>query len=192
MTSPVSYTPAPSSLSLSRVWATPNSNTFDVPHIRGFVQKYLLKSMVSVDPFARNKRWATYTNDLNPGTNAVHHMDAEDFLKMLAEQGVKADLVIFDPPYSPRQIAECYQQIGKTPTMQDTQSAALYSRVRNVIMPLISDNAVVLSFGWNSCGMGKKHGFEIEEVMLVCHGAAHNDTICLAERRRPNLQGALL
>jgi hypothetical protein len=50
----------------------------------------------------------------------------------------------------------------------------------------------VLSFGWNSAGMGKKYGFEQIEIMLVCHGAAHNDTICLAERRRQNLQGALL
>jgi hypothetical protein len=31
--------------------------------------------------------------------------------------------------------------------------------------------------------MGKKHGFEIIEVMLVAHGGAHNDTICMAERK---------
>ena len=31
--------------------------------------------------------------------------------------------------------------------------------------------------------MGIKNGFEIIEILLVCHGADHNDTICLAEKR---------
>jgi hypothetical protein len=50
-------------------------------------------------------------------------------------------------------------------------------------MPVLLDNGIVLSFGWNTVGMGKKRGFEILEIMLVCHGGAHNDTICMAERR---------
>jgi hypothetical protein len=52
--------------------------------------------------------------------------------------------------------------------------------------------AVIRSSGWNSAGMGQKHGFEQIEIMLCCHGGAHNDTICLAERRRPELQGTFL
>lgn len=79
----------------------PNGDTFSVPPIGDFVRSYLAASRCSVDPFARNKRWATHTNDLNPETEAEHHMDAEEFLRMLALRGVKADLVIFDPPYSP-------------------------------------------------------------------------------------------
>jgi hypothetical protein len=39
---------------------------------------------------------------------------------------------------------------------------------------------VVLSFGWNSAGMGDF--FEPVELLLVAHGGAHNDTICVAER----------
>ena len=110
-------------------------------------------------------------------------MDAEKFLIMLATNGVKADLVIFDPPYSPRQISECYKSIGMEVGMKETQSALLYQRVRNAIIPVCTEDAVVLSFGWNSVGMGKKHGFEQIEIQLCCHGGAHQDTICLAERR---------
>jgi len=58
-------------------------------------------------------------------------------------------------------------------------------RCRDAAMHILSDDAVVLSFGWNTVGMGKTRGFEIVEIMLVCHGGAHNDTICLAERRLP-------
>ena len=164
----------------------PNADTFSIEPIHNFVWKYLSQSRVSIDPFARNKRWATYTNDLNPATDAQSHQDAEMFLCNLAASGVRADLVIFDPPYSPRQISECYAAIGIKCSTLETQNSALYARVRKAILPILTDNATVLSFGWNSCGMGS--GFTIEEIMLVAHGGAHNDTICMAERRvQPSL-----
>lgn len=167
----------------SREWAMPNADTFSVKPIGEFVRRYLAASAISVDPFSRNLRWATHTNDLNPDTLAEHHIDAEDFLLLLDERGVTADLVILDPPYSPRQISECYKSIGLEVGMKDTQSALMYQRVRNAVVPILHPHGIVLSFGWNSVGMGLKHGFEQIEIMLVCHGGAHNDTICLAERR---------
>lgn len=179
-------------MKFSRAWAMPSPDTFSVPPILGFVQSYLMNSKVSVDPFSRNSRLATYTNDLNPDTAADHHLDAEQFLLKLATEGIKADLIIFDPPYSPRQISELYNSIGLEVGMSETQSALLYQRVRDAIIPISTDDAIVLSFGWNSVGMGKRHGFEQIEIMLCCHGGAHNDTICLAERRMPQLQELLL
>jgi len=50
-------------------------------------------------------------------------------------------------------------------------------------MNVIASECIVLSFGWNSIGMGIKKGFSIIELMLVCHGRTHNDTICIAEKR---------
>lgn len=174
----------------SREFANPTGETFSCVPIGGFVRRYLSASKVSVDPFARNKRWATYTNDINPLTAAEYHMDAEEFLRKLATDGLggKVDLGILDPPYSPRQISECYKEAGRTVTMTDTQNAVLYARVKAALLPLLTPSAVVLSFGWNSSGMGP--GFERIEIMLVSHGAAHNDTICVAERRRDD-QGRL-
>lgn len=162
---------------IKRTWAMPSSETFDCRPIGDFVRKYLQGT--SVDPFARNKRWATHTNDLNPETQAEHHMDAEAFLHMLADQGVRADVVVLDPPYSPRQISECYAAAGLKAGMKDTQNAALYARVRKAARRLCRPGTVVLSFGWNSAGMGR--GFKPREMLLVAHGGAHNDTICLAE-----------
>lgn len=175
-------------MKFSREWAMPSADTFSVPPIGDFVRRYLSAAKVSIDPFARNKAWATHTNDLNPETTAQHHMDAEKFLIHLAAQDVKADLIIFDPPYSPRQISECYKAVGLEVGMKETQSALLYQRVRDAIVPVATEDAIVLSFGWNTVGMGKRHGFEQIEILLCCHGGAHNDTICLAERRLPNHQ----
>lgn len=164
----------------------PNADTFSVPPIGEFVKRYLAESLISIDPFARNKRWANFTNDLNPDMTAEYHLDAEEFLKLLATQNVMADLGIFDPPYSPRQIAECYKGIGREVGTKETQNAALYKRCRDALHPLIMPDGIVLSFGWNSAGMGKERGYEQIELLLVCHGSGHNDTICLAERKLPS------
>lgn len=168
----------------------PSADTFDCEPIKGFVQKYLMSSKVSVDPFARNKRWATHTNDLNPNTAAEHHLDAEDFLKMIADRHIQVDLVICDPPYSPRQVKECYDSFGKTMNASDALLGMTRKRLKKQINRLIQPNGVCLHFGWNTVGMGK--GWTIEEILLVCHGSDHNDTICMAERRLTETQITLI
>lgn len=177
---------------ITRTWAMPNHNTFDIKPIGEFVQKYLQEGQVSVDPFARNKELATYTNDLNPNTQAQYHMEAEDFLIEMNKQNIKANLVIFDPPYSTRQIKECYDGIGKKGTSKDMQ--APWSIWKKHINDLCFEDSIVLSFGWNTVGMGLKYGFKQLEIMLVCHGGSHNDTICMAEQKVLQIksQGELL
>ena len=168
-------------LVMRRVWAMPSSDTFDIPVIADFVKWRLKHSKCSIDPYARNKRWATYTNDLNPATVAEWHMDAEDFLSMLVQRGVTADLVILDPPYSPRQIKECYDSIGLAMKQEDAMGGATRKRRKKLIEQLVPPGGEVLQFGWNTVGMGK--GWTQEEILLVCHGSDHNDTICTSERR---------
>ena len=168
-------------LVLRRVWAMPCADTFDIPVIADFVKWRLKHSKCSVDPYARNKRWATYTNDLNPETAAEYHMDAEAFMTMLVQDGVEADLVIIDPPYSPRQIKECYASIGLLMKKEDAMGGATRKRRKALIERLVRPGGEVLYFGWSSVGMGA--GWTQEEILLVCHGSGHNDTICLSERR---------
>ena len=171
-------------------WGVPQADTFSCSPIREWVNKWLRESRkivgsISVDPFARNSHLATYTNDLNPNTKAAWHMDAVAFLEMCRGSGKRFHLAIMDPPYSPRQISECYSEAGLKAGMKDTQNAALYARTREALAQVLEPNAIVLSFGWNSCGMGKKYRAEKLELLLVAHGGAHNDTICIAEQMPP-------
>lgn len=168
---------------IRRVWAMPNSNTFEIKPIKDFVNRYLSVSKVSIDAFARNSKMATWTNDLNPNTEASYHLEANDFFLLLREKGVRADLAIIDPPYSPRQTKECYNGIGVKMTKDSTLLAKTRKLWRENLLPILANDSVVLSFGWNTVGMGKTLGFELLEILLVCHGSDHNDTICLAERR---------
>jgi len=168
-------------MEINRTWAMPNKNTFDIQPIKIFVEKYLSRSKISIDPFARDKRWATHTNDLNPNTKAEYHLDVLDFLKVLQENEVRADLVIFDPPYSLRQIKECYEGIGLDLTQKDTQRLAGWAPEKTLMDSTLPVGGTVLSFGWNTVGMGINRCYSIEEILLVCHGGGHNDTICMAE-----------
>ena len=174
----------------SREWAMPSGDTFSVPPIARFVHRYLKEGAISIDPFARNSTLCGLTNDLNPETRAKYHMEAREFLGMLVEQGVRANFIIFDPPYSPRQISDCYKSAGLTAEMKDTQNAALYGQCRSLFFALAAPGCIALSFGWNSTGMGRE--WDRLEQLNVCHGGAHNDTICLAERIMPVTKGLAL
>ena len=160
----------------------PNANTFSIKPIREFISRH--QSGNTIDPFANSSRIATVTNDLNPEFNTDYNEDALTFLERFSDG--RADTVLFDPPYSPRQVSEVYKALDKTVNMETT-SSAFWSRCKNAVSFAVPANGVVLSFGWNSNGMGKKRGFEIIEVLIIAHGGMHNDTICVAERRLPNL-----
>jgi hypothetical protein len=178
---------------LTRDWAMPSPQTFSVKPIKALVEEWIAKvGGVSLDPFARDTTYATHRNDINPASAAEHHMDAYEFLLTMEAQGVRPGLVLFDPPYSPRQAADCYAAAGVDPKLLDAvrqrkgnawQRTKNWSEEKDTIARMQSVGGVVLSFGWDSNGMGKKRGYQIEAIKLVCHGACHNDTICTVERR---------
>ena len=167
-------------IKFSRHWEMPNKNTFEIKCIRRFIGRYYSDDLYSIDPFANRCRFATVTNDIDPEMDTDYHMDALDFLKIFDDKSV--DLVFYDPPYSARQISESYKKLGKSVDMKTTQSS-FWGDIKKEIERITKLNGWVLSFGWNSNGIGKTKGFEIKEIMLVPHGGAHNDTICLAEQK---------
>jgi hypothetical protein len=164
-------------MNINRSWAMPNSKTFSIKPIGLLIDRYI--QGVSVDPFANSNTLASICNDIDPQYATEHCMDALDFLKSLPDNS--ADTVLFDPPYSPRQVSECYKNLGKTVNMQTTQSS-FWGNLKKEVARVIKDGGVCITFGWNSGGIGKTNGFTIEEILLVAHGGWHNDTIVTVER----------
>jgi len=159
----------------------PNADTMEVGPIRQLVMRYVQPNMQIVDPFARNCRIANWRNDLNPGTLAEHHLDALDFLRMVQSK-VAADLVLFDPPFSPRQIKECYSAVGIK--MQQLDAFRTHWKPeRDAINAMLKVGGIVISFGWNTIGMGGSRLYDIVEILCVCHGPGHNDTLVTVERK---------
>ncbi len=134
-----------------------------------------------IDPFANNSKIATVTNDLNPDFNTDFHLDAFDFLKMFDNNSI--DVVLYDPPYSTRQVSESYKNIGKEVTALDT-SANWRKKHLDEIQRILKPNGIAICFGWNTNGVGKTRGFEMVEVLIVAHGGSHNDTLCTVEIKK--------
>lgn len=172
------------SVKYGRSWDMPNSNTFDIPSVRRFISRYYKPGIKSVDPFANKSKLATITNDLMPEHGTDYNMDAKDFLRLMPDADF--DLCFFDPPYSPRQVSEVYTSCGLSVNMETTQSS-FWSEIKRELARIVKPGGIVLTFGWNSNGIGKQYGFEIIEVHNVAHGGWHNDTICVAERKKKDL-----
>lgn len=162
----------------------PNSNTFQVKCIGKLIHKYLKPDMLSIDPFANTSKLAKVTNDLNPDYDTDYHLDAVDFLKQFGDNSV--DFVLYDPPYSLRQVSEVYKSVGREVTMETTQ-ASWRSKHIDEISRVLKPNGIAMCFGWNSAGIGTVRGMELIEILLVAHGGSHNDTICTVERKKLTL-----
>lgn len=163
---------------INRTWQMPSSKTFSIKPIAELIHKYARGKII--DPFANNSKLATITNDLDPQYDTDYHLDALDFLKIFEDNSV--DTVLYDPPYSPRQVSECYKKLDRTVNMQTTQ-ASYWARQKDEIARIVKPSGIVISCGWNSGGIGAKRGFKIEEILLVAHGSNHNDTIVVVEKK---------
>jgi len=168
---------------INREWAMPNKWTFTIKPIKELLKRYVPDGGAGwIDPFAGRYSPASITNDLNPCMPTLQHMEAVDFLKWLDEDNFDGGL--YDPPYSLRQIVECYEGFGHK-VDKKWATTKFYSEAKTYLANKIKLGGVVISYGWNSIGMGKKRGFVLEEVLLVCHGRLHNDTIVTVERKLP-------
>lgn len=92
---------------------------------------------------------------------------------------------LYDPPFSPRQVSECYNNVGLNVTW-DTTKASFWGNHKKEISRIVKLGGKVISFGWNSGGIGNKYGFTIKRILLVAHGGWHNDTICTVEIKTHN------
>ena len=157
----------------------PNKNTFSIKPIADLLKEEVTDG-IWIDPFANSSKIATITNDLNPEYDTDYHMDALDFLKMFDDNSI--DGVLYDPPYSPRQVSESYKGVGMKVAMETTQ-ASFWSKHKNEIARILKVGGKAICFGWNSQGIGKTRGFELTRILLVAHGGNHNDTIVTVERK---------
>lgn len=150
-----------SNIKIERAWSMPNKNTFDIYPIKKMLEEEVDDDLLWIDPFANKNKIASIDD-------------------------CSIDGVLYDPPYSPRQISECYKNIGLEVSNKTTQST-FWSNQKKEISRIVKVGGKVISFGWNSGGIGMKYGFEIERILLVAHGGWHNNTICTIERKIRNV-----
>ena len=130
----------------------------------------------AIDPFARNDTTAyPHTNDINPNTAAVHHVDALEFLKSYENETFEIGLL--DPPFSDRMSKDKYG----TANLYAADSQKM-RKIELQLGNLIKHNGVIIKFGYNS---SRPHpGFECEDVEIWNLGACRNDIIVSVWRRK--------
>ena len=169
-------------MKISRVWAMPNKSTFAVPPLRAIIARYQRDDAVWADPFAGEFSPAQITNDLNPLRKADYHLEAAEFLAELERTGIMLDGALFDPPYSLTQVSRSYADIGLKFKGRENPTGG-FPKVRDAISRLVRPSGYVISYGWNTAGMGLKRGFTQVEILICSHGGNRNDTLVTVERR---------
>lgn len=166
---------------LERKSAQPNKHTFIIPPITEFVMKYFDSKTLWIDPFCgyHSPVDYNYRNDLDSDVIAFHHLEAKDFLKLFVDESV--DGIIFDPPYSLRQLKEVYNSIGIEKISFDQSKTFTNSFYTRDIWRVLKPGGIVLKFGWNSNRFNSH--FKILHVLLVNHGGGHHDTLCTAQMK---------
>lgn len=172
-------------MKIERKWSMPNGKTFKIKPIKELILNEVQGNTI-IDPFANEASIKEFlpdevnyiTNDLDEDYDTDYHLDALDFLKQFKDESV--DMILYDPPYSPRQVSECYKSLGMTVNMQTTQ-ASYWGNQKKEIARILKPGGKVITFGWNSGGIGKTKGMEIKNILMVAHGGWHNDTICTVE-----------
>lgn len=166
-------------LCFEREWAMPSAWTFSILPIGDLVAEEVANHPgLWIDPFCGKCSPATVKNDLNPDIEADYHLEALDFLRQFQDESV--DGAIFDPPYSLRQVSECYHNYGAGAFAKDI-SMAWASRCKDEVARIIKPTGKAICCGWNSNGLGKQRGFVLERLLLVHHGGSKNDTIVTVE-----------
>jgi hypothetical protein len=162
-------------MEISRIWTMPSKWTFSMKPVKALLNKYGV-GQDWIDPFAGLYSPAEFTNDIE-GRGATYSLDGLEFLKSLPASAYAGAL--FDPPYSVEQCLRKY-----TPKFLGTAGRTEYwARCKDEIARVLQPGALSICFAWDSTGIGKSRGFTLLEILLLCHGACHNDTIITVERK---------
>ncbi len=170
-------------MKIERTWAMPNKWTFTIKPIAELLREEV-KDGRWIDPFAGENSPAHFgdRNDLDESKNTAYHEDAFKFLQRYATHSVEG--ILFDPPYSITQAAQCYKSHGKEKLHRSVSNMGYWKDVKNEMARILKPGGKVICFGWNSMGLGKNRGFEMERILMVAHGGSKNDTIVTVEFKR--------
>jgi|TARA_R100001594_G_C4008249_1_gene256336 hypothetical protein len=162
----------------TREFAMPSKHTFTIKPIEELLGQEM-DGEEWADPFSGWNSPANHTNDLNPEAPTTHHLEAEEFARCTPKE---LDGVLFDPPYSLRQIKEVYDSVGLKLMEERTRDAG-FGDIKDILSRKVRLDGKAICFGWNSMGFGIQRGFKMERILLVPHGGPHNDTIVTVERK---------
>jgi len=153
------------------MYQPPKKFTFEQPKLKRWTEKWCKGKVLNLFAGKTLLQVDEYRVDSNKDMKADYYGDAHEFIKTT---NMRFDTIILDPPYSIRKSYEKYKghYIGSKWTI-----------IKKDLLCVMNQNCRIISFGFNSQGMGRSKGFEKIAFCLVCHNGDHNDTIATVEDR---------
>lgn len=160
------------SVTIERFFEMPRKMTFQMPKLRQWVEDRLEGSVLNLFGGVVRLKDAVH-NDINPALLNDGDLCRDAFdLAAWRDLPASFDCVVFDPPYSAHQAVVSY----------GIKKAQRVTHARDVVEYVLKPGGRVISFGYNSTGMGAGRGYSKESILLVNCGGSHNDYIVTSER----------
>ena len=179
-------------MTINRIECIKKSNIFETDEAQKIINAN--KVGVTVDLYAGANNIADITNDYDKSFQTKYHMEAIQFLKTLGDNS--CDTVICDPPTDASNGKYwkdklnlpkiTYNVNGKEKVIYYTR-ADYWSVLKKEISRVVKIGGVVIYSGCTSTGVGKKLGFELKELNILCHGGWTPDTYITVETKKADV-----
>ena len=179
-------------MTINRIECIKKSNIFETDEAQKIINAN--KVGVTVDLYAGANNIADITNDYDKSFQTKYHMEAIQFLKTLGDNS--CDTVICDPPTDASNGKYwkdklnlpkiTYNVNGKEKVIYYTR-ADYWSVLKKEISRVVKIGGVVIYSGCTSTGVGKKLGFELKELTILCHGGWTPDTYITVETKKADV-----
>ena len=172
------------------------SEPFSNKHIRYIIDRHLAQHNSDtfpfacriLDPFARNSFTTqleyAVTNDLNPVMPTDYHLEANDFCELILKEHGEAqyDIILWDPPYTLRQLKELYDGIGMHLFQEQVQN--MWGRALKACDKLLKVNGHFISLGYTTKGI-RSRKFVTDEIHVFQsnHTPDAYDTLLTVQRK---------
>ena len=151
----------------------PRKYTFENPKIRKWVEYQCEGTVLNLFAGPTKLSVDEVRVDQDEKMPVDYHMDCREFVEYATSQKIKFDTVIMDPPYTHRKSKEMY----------DGKMVGQFPRLKNELINILSRDAKIITFGYDTVGMSASRGFKKEGVAVICHGGDSKDTLCVIERK---------
>ena len=165
----------------------PRRYTFEQPKLKFWVEKWCKENVLNLFAGKVKLDVMEIRNDIDKNMPSNFHMDAYEFIEYWYKNFIQInanwksnlfDTVILDPPYNIRKAREKYEK----------GYVGLFTKIKDILPKILTKDARVISFGYDTVGMSQARGFKKIAICIVCHGGDHNDTLVVVEDRISNLK----
>lgn len=147
--------------------------TFQAPKIKEWVESRSSGLVLNLFAGPTLLNLSEIRNDIDKDMPAHYHLDALEMVLNFKDNKVFFDTIILDPPYSYRKSIEFY----------NGNYSSKFRLIADNLDSILNKDGRIISFGYHTTFMGKKRGFELEELCVFGHSGAQHATIAIVEKR---------